>query len=732
MYIDAIYPVPDLGAGHFAFCKRGNDVYVQLILSHKYVPAKKNTVMERVSIGKLVDPNDRTCMYANLAFLQHFPDVQPIEEDMAHVAHGIKVKHAVKLIRVKNVSDAAVEQGTVDAQDIVVDQGAVATPDAAVEQSAVSAAQDTAAEQDTVAAQDTAAEQDTVAAQDTAAEQDTVAAQDTAAEQGAVAAQEAAVKQDLEVVREVHVYPDASVPPVMVVQQEAVNKRSAITYVGAYIILQHIAEQYQLKDKLELAIGKYGATFLDLAFYFIICESNVCQHYDVYAKGHPLFTAGMRAYSDSTLSRILINTPPDSAHTFLELWNESQDRSQLIYVAYDSTNKNSQAGDIDFVNFGHAKVDIGTRIYNVSLANNQTNQVPLYYELYDGAINDVSQQQYFVQKLYALGYRKISFILDRGYFSRKNIEYMDSLGYSFLIMVKGCKDLVSDLIDKKRNSFELDFRYRVEGTDVFATTVERELYDGDTKTRYFHLCYSPEKARAELDKLMELVDKTERDLAAHEGQVYKASAECERYFSLTTKQHDGQEVLSFAIRNDDAITKDARRCGYFCLISSNKISAQEAYEIYRGRDSTEKLFMVNKTFLGSKSARVHSNNALENKTLIEFVALIVRSRLFNLLKTEMRRLNLKHNHLTVPAAIRALEQIRLVRCKDHNSGSCRYLLEFANSKPQKDIFRAVGLSEMAFMDRVKVLIQKMEAVNASAALPLVMEFKSIWPRHFEQ
>ncbi len=35
MYIDAIYPVPDLGAGHFAFCKRGKDVYVQLILSRK-------------------------------------------------------------------------------------------------------------------------------------------------------------------------------------------------------------------------------------------------------------------------------------------------------------------------------------------------------------------------------------------------------------------------------------------------------------------------------------------------------------------------------------------------------------------------------------------------------------------------------------------------------------------------------------------------------------------------
>ena len=85
-----------------------------LVVNSCYVPkydaAKKSSVAERISIGKLVDPNDRTRMYANLAYTQYFPDVQPIEES-APSAHGLKVKRGSKAVNVK-----AVEQDTTGKQ----------------------------------------------------------------------------------------------------------------------------------------------------------------------------------------------------------------------------------------------------------------------------------------------------------------------------------------------------------------------------------------------------------------------------------------------------------------------------------------------------------------------------------------------------------------------------------------------------------------------------------------
>ena len=37
-----------------------------------------------------------------------------------------------------------------------------------------------------------------------------------------------------------------------------------------------------------------------------------------------------------------------------------------IYISYDSTNKNSQAGDIDLVEFGHPKDDQGKEIFKAT------------------------------------------------------------------------------------------------------------------------------------------------------------------------------------------------------------------------------------------------------------------------------------------------------------------------------------------------------------------------------
>ena len=53
----------------------------------------------------------------------------------------------------------------------------------------------------------------------------------------------------------------------------------------------------------------------------------------------------------------------------------------------------------------------------------------------------------------------------------------------------------------------------------------------------------------------------------------------------------------------------------------------------------------------------------------------------------MRRLTVRKNYMTVPAALRELEKVEMTR----RSGSA-YQLDFALTKNQKAIFRAFGLS----------------------------------------
>ena len=139
---------------------------------------------------------------------------------------------------------------------------------------------------------------------------------------------------------------------------------------------------------------------------------------------------------------------------FQNEWNSIKKKKDKIYISYDSTNKNCQAGEIELVEFGHAKEDKGLPVFNYSIAYDCNNREPLFYETYPGSIVDVSQLQMMLNKAVAYGYRNAGFILDRGYFSRENIRYMDKCGYGFVIMVKGMKSFVNDAIRQVQGTFE--------------------------------------------------------------------------------------------------------------------------------------------------------------------------------------------------------------------------------------------------------------------------------------
>lgn len=143
-----------------------------------------------------------------------------------------------------------------------------------------------------------------------------------------------------------------------------------------------------------------------------------------------------------------------------------------------------------------------------------------------------------------------------------------------------------------------------------------------------------------------------------------------------------------ARERNDVINEEIKLCGYFVLITSDKMTASETLEQYKSRDSSEKLFRGDKSYLGNHSYRVHSSESVANKIFIEFVALVIRNKIYSLLKEEMRRNRKKNNYMTVPAALRELEKIEMIRMSDGN-----YHLEHAVTKTQKDILKAFHLTE---------------------------------------
>ncbi len=475
-------------------------------------------------------------------------------------------------------------------------------------------------------------------------------------------------------------FPDAEVPE----ERENTGRSSALK-AGTYMAINQVVKDLGLSEKLEAAFGaRNSGLILDLAAYSIITENNAAQYYPDYAYNHPLFTPNMRTYSDSTISDFLRDLSEDQRQMFLNLWNEERNKRERIYVSYDSTNKNCEAGDISMIEYGAAKVDTGLPIFNYAIGYDVNNREPLMYEKYPGSINDVSQLQYMIAKVKGYGYNNIGFILDRGYFSKENLKFMDDNGFAFIIMVKGIKDFIHDQIRQQKGSFESDWGNQIAEFGVYGKTVHTFVYTSDSRKRYVHIYYSAAKAAGERARLEENIQQMQNFLDAHRNEDREFGATFEKYFFLHRDKESG--VFVYAEPKLQVIRDELELCGYFAIISSEKMNAKQAISLYKNRDVSEKLFRADKSYLGNGVLRVASEEAANNKIFIGFIALIIRCRIYTALKDKVSTMAKKPNYFTVPAAIRELEKLELCRHLDNV-----YRMDHAVTKTQREILSAFGI-----------------------------------------
>lgn len=496
-------------------------------------------------------------------------------------------------------------------------------------------------------------------------------------------------------------FPDAELPEV-----KPDDSRSCCLRMGTYAVLQKLIKDMHLDTMIDAIIGKEAGLFLDLAAYSIITEDNAAQYYPDYAYNHPLFTDEMRIYSDSKVSSFINGLEKEQSLEFLKRWNAERDHRERIYISYDSTNKNCQAGEIELAEFGHAKDDKDKPVVNYSVGYDMNNRVPLFYEAYPGSIVDVSQLQFMLEKAKAYGYKRVGFILDRGYFSQGNIRYLDKCGYEFILFVKGMKELVKDLVLRVKGTFEESRAYSIRKFGVSGITIKDQLFPSDTKERYFHIYYNEGRRARERGKLEEKIDRLGAVLKEQEGTIYEMPGALKKYFEPFYYTEGEKKYFECAREKYDVIDKEISLCGYFVLVTSEKMTAKEALILYKSRDGSEKLFSGDKTYLGNRSFRTYSRESTENKIFIEFIALIIRNSFFTCLKDRMMQMEKKENFMTVPAAIKELEKIEMIRLADGN-----YRLAHAVTKTQKEILEAFGMTERTIKEQAIDINKKIKSAE---------------------
>lgn len=171
----------------------------------------------------------------------------------------------------------------------------------------------------------------------------------------------------------------------------------------------------------------------------------------------------------------------------------------------------------------------------------------------------------------------------------------------------------------------------------------------------------------------------------HTNEVIEFGPGISRYFYL----HYNDRIFQFPEDRVDVIEQENDLSGYFCIITSEKMTAKEAIGLYKSRDASEKLFRGDKSYLGDRSLRVYGDSSADAKIFIEFIALIIRNRIYNHLQDEMKALAKRPNFMTVPAAVRSLQ----------------VLLDKRDAQRKDELWNAIVKSKKTYDEILKYIVE---------------------------
>ena len=230
-----------------------------------------------------------------------------------------------------------------------------------------------------------------------------------------------------------------------------------------------------------------------------------------------------------------------------------------------------------------------------------------------------------------LGYdKKIKVVLDRGFFSAANINEMYKHHIKFLIAAKLPLKLIKTHLETVRDKMR-SWTYYSQEYQLYAYSlpitweyVQDRPYKGDTikadRRMYLHLYYSPERAledeKAFNSRLADWQEELLSDQRHPDHEKYYA-----KYFEVKSTPVRGTKVVA----KEEALAEAKRNYGYFALLSNEIKDAMEALEVYRNKDLVEKAFDNLKERLNLRRMAVSSEQSLDGKLFVQFIALIYLS-----------------------------------------------------------------------------------------------------------
>ncbi len=402
--------------------------------------------------------------------------------------------------------------------------------------------------------------------------------------------------------------------------------RTARLFYGATWLFDAIGDKLGITEDLKKCFPKTFKQILSIAYYLILEDNNPLYRFEKWGSLHK-HPYG-EDISSQRSSELFASITEEAKCEFFRL--QGKRRMENEFWAYDITSISSYSECLGQVQYGNNKEDDSLPQLNLALLFGETSGLPFYYRKLAGNIPDVKTVKKLLAELDILGYSKVKLVMDRGFYSEENINALFKDRIKFLIAGKMSLAFTRQNLEPVYDNFRSCEHFN-EKHELYCRTVSTKWNyrrpgackkDAVSEIRrlYVHYYYNIDKAAEDekgfIRRLLALKSELEsgKRVPAHENRYRK-------FFEIRSTPKRGVKITV----KEDAVAGEKRWFGFFALFSNETMDAVTALELYRNKDLVEKAFGNLKERLNMRRTLVSSEQSLEGKLFVEFVALIYLS-----------------------------------------------------------------------------------------------------------
>jgi len=462
-------------------------------------------------------------------------------------------------------------------------------------------------------------------------------------------------------------------------------EQTARSFYGATYLLDQIGEKLGITDDLKNCFPDHYQQILSIAYYMILEDKSPLYRFEKWSSLHK-HPYGKLITSQRS-SEIFSSITEEEKHKFFKL--QGKRRTEKEFWAYDITTISSYSKLLRQVQYGWNKEGDRLPQLNLALVFGEKSNLPFYYRKLVGNIPDSKTVKQLLSELDILGFKKVKLLMDRGFYSEDNINAFFKDHLKFMIAVKMSYSFVKKELEPLYDHFR-SFENYSEKYELYHCSVQTEwiyrqerLYKKDQLTGkrriYIHFYYNIDQAAEDEKSFDRMLISLRQELESGK-RVPEHEKLYNKYFETKATPKRGPKARIIT----EAVAKAKRYYGFFALLTNEKMDAITALEIYHNKDVIEKAFGNLKELLNMRRTLVSSDQSLEGKLFVQFVALIYLSYI----KKQMQVSGLFKNY-TLQGA---LDKLDVIECFESPGQKLRVgeLLQ-----KQYDVYEGLGIKSPA-------------------------------------